>query len=346
MVNGMEDVQTVLAEYGLTAEFIEPVSPRVCKVYTNYGIFALKQLDVKRSRLFTDQMLALEEKGFRSFVPIYRTNSGEFFSGGMQARNAYYYLMPWLQYDQAEERDQKHEYLFKETARLHERTVQEIKISSEDIRRHYENTKKKWEKEKLSYEQFVDQAEKEWYLSPFELQAVTCFSETISAVNFAIDRLGDWYEAMKEKSDYRIVMNHGSLSIHHFLYNDAGSGFFTNFEKASVGPPQNDLIGFYARTFRSYPKSCPECLDWFYTYHKAFPLYESENSLFLSYMAYPAALYKVLNRYQTNQRLHEKEECAHLLKAYWQMKNTEPFVMKVHQIEQEKKFQTENGSAS
>ncbi len=44
MVNGMEAVQSVLQEYGLAAEYIEPVSPHVWKVYSNYGIFALKQL--------------------------------------------------------------------------------------------------------------------------------------------------------------------------------------------------------------------------------------------------------------------------------------------------------------
>lgn len=344
-MNGMEDVQSVLQEYGLTTQFIEPVSSRVWKVYSDYGVFALKKMKSVRGKHFTDQMVAIEEKGFHSFVPIYRTNGGEFFSGGVQTGDSYY-LMPWLQFDQEEERDQKHAYLFRETARLHERTAQEIKVRREDIERHYEQTRKKWENEKVIYEQFVDRAEKEWYLSPFELQAVTYYSETISAVNFALERIKDWYEAAKEKGSSRVVITHGSLSIHHFLYNDAGTGYFTNFERASVGPPHNDLLGFYTRMFSGFPKACPECVDWFYAYTKAFPLHEAEISLFLSYMAYPAAVYKVLNRYQTGKRRREKDECTHLLKAYWQMKNIEPFVMKIHQIEQEKKFQAENESTS
>lgn len=86
-------------------------------------------------------MVAIEEKGFRSFVPVYRTNSGEFFSEGIQSGDSYY-LMPWLQFDQEEERDQKHAYLFRETARLHERTAQEIKIRRDDIERYYGQTKK------------------------------------------------------------------------------------------------------------------------------------------------------------------------------------------------------------
>ncbi len=35
---------------------------------------------------------------------------------------------------------------------------------------------------------------------PFELQAVTYFSETISAVNFALERLEDWYESAKKRA--------------------------------------------------------------------------------------------------------------------------------------------------
>lgn len=115
---------------------------------------------------------------------------------------------------------------------------------------------------------------------PFELQAVTYFSETISAVNFALERLEDWYESAKEKGISRVVMNHGDLSIHHFLYNDAGTGYFTNFERASAGPPQNDLLGFYTKMFRGFPKACPECVEWFYAYTKSFPLREAEVSLF------------------------------------------------------------------
>lgn len=344
-MNEMEDTQSVLQEYGLTAQFIEPVSPLVWKVYTDYGVFALKKLKEDRGKHFTDHMVAIEEKGFRSFVPVYRTNSGKFFSAGIQYGDTYY-LMPWLQFDQEEERDQKHAYLFRETARLHERTAQELKVRRDEIERYYGQTKKKWEQDKIFYEQFVDRAEKEWYLSPFELQAITYFSETISAVNFALERLEDWYESAKEKDVSRVVMNHGSLSIHHFLYNDAGTGYFTNFERASVGPPQNDLLGFYTKMFRGFPKACPECVEWFYGYTKSFPLREAEVSLFLSYMAYPASMYKVLNGYQTGKRQHEKEECTQLLKAYWQMKNIEPFVMKIHQIEQEKKFQAENESTS
>lgn len=337
----MDDIRSILNEYGLRFEYSEAVSEKVYKVHTNYGPFALKKLSSNRNSRFTDQMIFLEKQGYRSFVPVYKTHSGEFLAG----RDHFYYLMPWLHNDKKEERDDKHEHLFKETALMHRRTMKEIKINRDDVKKHYEATKKKWEDDKLAYEKFVDRAEREWYLSPFLLQAVTYFSETIAATDFASERLDDWHEAIKEKETTRLTLTHGQISAHHFLFNDVGNGYFTNFEKAEIAPPINDLLLFYTRTFKTYPKTCKECIDWYYTYHQNSPLLDEEVNLLLSYLAYPFALFKVINRYQSELKKHEKTECVELLKAYWQMKNTEPFVTQIHENEENRKRQEESSSS-
>ncbi|MGG3573795.1 spore coat protein YsxE [Bacillus gobiensis] len=337
----MDEIRSILNEYGLQLEYAESVSDKVYKVYTNHGAFALKQLSANRNSRFTDQMIQLEKLGYRSFVPVYRTHSGQFLAG----QDSFYYLMPWLHNDKKEERDQKHVHLFKETALMHKRTMKEIKINRTDVEKHYEDTKKKWEEQKLVYEKFVDRAEREWYLSPFELQAVTYFSETIQATDFASERLEKWYEAIKEKETTRLALTHGQISVHHFLYNDVGNGYFTNFEKAEFAPPINDLLLFYTRTFKTYPKTCSECADWYYTYHRNSPLLDEEVNLLLSYMAYPHYLFKVINRYQSEQNQNEKMECTELIKSYWQMKNTEPFVTQIHENEENRKRQEESSSS-
>ena len=106
---------------------------------------------------------------------------------------------------------------------------------------------------KQKYEAFIMKAENEWYMSPFQLQAAMYFKETISAADFALARLEDWHEAMREKESARMVLNHGHLSVRHFLYNDTGTGYFTNFEKAGHAPPANDLIVFLLECLRRTP---------------------------------------------------------------------------------------------
>ncbi|MEC1262911.1 spore coat protein YsxE [Bacillus swezeyi] len=339
----MEDIQSVLNEYGLRAEYIEPVSSKVWKVYTDHGVFALKKLEASRNARFTEQMIMLEEKGYRHFVPVYRNRGGEFLTG---AGAEVCYLMPWLALEREEERDQKHEYLFKEIALLHQKTEKELGMRREDILRHYQRTKSEWEAQKRKYEEMVSRAETEWYMSPFQLQAAMYYRETISAVDFALSRLDEWQEAIKDKESSRIVLNHGQLSVRHFLYNDMGTGYFTNFEKTGYAPPANDLIVFYTRMFKTNPVMCTDCVNWFYTYHNVYPLQEEEIRLFLSYMAYPGAVFSVLDRYQTEKRIGEQEACTRLLKAYWQMKNAEPLVMNILETEENRKLQEETESPS
>ncbi|MGE6629061.1 spore coat protein YsxE [Bacillus sp. NPDC077027] len=340
----MDEIQSVLYEYGLEAEYIESVSPAVLRVYTKQGVFALKQIKANRNIQFTDQMLELESKGYRLFVPIYRTRNGSFFSSGSEGRFVYY-LMPWLANEKREEQDDKHEYMFQEIARLHQRTEVMTDITEHEIEAHYTQIKDKWEAEKEMYEQLIERAEHAWYMSPFELAAAMYFSETMSASGFALERLEDWHEEMKEKDTTRVVLNHGQLSIHHFLYNDVGTGHFTNFERSRVASPIYDLLTFYFRTFKTYPTTCPECTSWFYTYQKGNPLREEEIHLFLSYLAYPQGVFDVVKAYEAGNQ-DEMESCRQLLKAYWQMKNSEPTVMKVHEVEQARRLEEEQSASS
>ncbi|MDA7027594.1 spore coat protein YsxE [Bacillus sp. CLL-7-23] len=339
----MEDIQSILSWYGLTAEYIEDVSQKVRKVYTNHGIFALKALETSRNSRFTEQMIELEKKGYRHFVPIYRNREGDFLT---EASTGFFYLMPWLALEKEVERDQKHEYLFKEIAYLHQKTEKKVEIRKEDTLQHYEQTRRKWEAEKLKYEEFVTAAEKEWYMSPFQLQAVMYYQETISACDFALDRLKDWQEVIKDQTSSRIVLNHGRLSVRHFLYNDTGNGYLTNFEKAGYAPPHHDLIVFYSRLFNMNPVMCRECVNWFYTYHQAYPLREEEISLLLSYLAYPGSMFTRLRYYHAEQSIREREGCVRLLKAYWKMKNAEPLVTNIYESEQNRKLQEETESPS
>ncbi|MCA0925333.1 spore coat protein YsxE [Bacillus sp. FSL R5-0820] len=340
----MDEIQSVLYEYGLEAEYIEPVSPAVVRVYTKQGVFALKRVKPHRQMQFTEQMLELESKGYRSFVPIYRTKSGSFFSNQRESQYTYY-LMPWLTNEKREEQDDKHEYLFQEIARLHKRTEVMMDITEQEIEAHYTQMKSKWETEKDMYERFIERAEQTWYMSPFELAAAMYFSEAMSASEFALERLEDWHEEMKDQETTRIVLNHGQLSIHHFLYNDVGTGHFTNFERSKKAAPIYDLLTFYYRTFKTYPTPCPECTSLFYTYQKGNKLREEEIHLFLSYLAYPQGLFDTVKAYEAGGQ-DEMESCQELLRAYWQMKNSEPIVMKIHEIEQARRLEEEQNASS
>ena len=166
-------------------------------------------------------MIEIEEKGYRSFVPICRTYAGDF-CGKTDGEFLLFNALASVRSGRGT--GSKHVYLLKRSRssipRLCGTSKSGLKISAAFMKQRKEIGKMI----SLSMNNSPT-GRKKWYLSPFELQAVTYLTETVSAVNFALERLEEWFEAAKDHDKTRAVINHGSLSSRHFLYNDAGSGF-------------------------------------------------------------------------------------------------------------------------
>ncbi|MFC0270182.1 spore coat protein YsxE [Metabacillus herbersteinensis] len=333
----VDETSVILEQYDLTPEYVETLSNKVKKVYTSSGPYVLKKLSKKRNTRFTELINSVDEKGYVGYVPIFQNKNRELFTPHY---NDLYYLMPWLPNEPEGEKDERHQYLFREVAELHRRTVREVKLTGQEATIHYDAIVKGWEEGKEFFEKYVDECEKQLYLAPFELQTLTYYIEASRAAEFSRKKLDEWSERMKEKEATRLVVNHGRLSAHHFLYDEQGTGFFTNFEQARLSSPIDDMLIFFKKTLRGYPKQCNDCVNWFYTYQKSFPFSEEEMLLFLSYLSYPDRIVRVLkNNAGKDRTLGELNRNQELLKAYWQFKNVEYFVMKVSEIEEKKKLE-------
>ncbi|MRX74167.1 spore coat protein YsxE [Bacillus lacus] len=332
------EVQNILAHYDIGVDYIEHITPSLVKVYSSQGNFALKKLKQGRNPHFTGMLQELSERGYSNYVSVYPNRQGGAVTPYQQNL---YYLMPWFSSGEETERDEKHQYLFKEAALLHRKTMREIDITEEMVTSHYQALKGKWEKNKADYEAYVEECEKKWYLSPFELQAITSYIEVSRATDFALDKLSEWHESAKTKEKARVSLIHGKLSVHHYLYDDQGTGYFTNLENVHEASPVNELLIFFERACNTYPIRCEECIDWFYTHQKTLPFTEDEMNLFLSYLSYPDRLYKTLRKYKKHnrnaQRKNELKENTKLMKHYWQFKNIEYTVMRLTDIEEKKK---------
>ncbi|QGQ47423.1 spore coat protein YsxE [Metabacillus sediminilitoris] len=338
----VDKMKPLLSQYDIQPEYIEEISQKTIKVYANTGTYVLKKLTNKGNPSFIDTLSTLSQQKYSSYVPIVKNRNQQFIS---YHNGEYYYLMPWLVNETEDELDARHQYLFKEIAKMHSRTEKEIKLNGQEAKLHYETLSKRWDETKLFYESFVDQCEQRLYLSPFELQAVTYFIEVSRAIDFSRKNLEEWSEKMEEKEKTRIVLNHGKISAHHFLYDENGSGRLTNFEQAKYGAPIDDFLLFLNRTAKTFPTQCDDCINWFYTYQKIYPYTEAEMQLFLSYLAYPDKICRVIKSYvRKGKNQSEQESNKQLVKAYWHFKNIEYFVMKIHEIEEKKKLQAETAS--
>ncbi|MBS4199829.1 spore coat protein YsxE [Bacillus sp. FJAT-49732] len=331
-----EDISSLIYNYGLSLNFVEKQG-RVYKVYTNKGEYALKQMEANKGLDFLRYVQQLYQRGYNRIVPIYPTLDGRY---AILEGNSLFYLMPWLENKEREGRLQKHKELFRELARLHTLSVREVSVTKEMREEHYEQTTSRWENEQEALADFVERSEKTVYMSPFQLLFCTFYTEINGAERFALNKLKEWQEATNEETKARSVIIHGKLSNEHFLYNENGIGYFTNFEQAQIASPIHDLLPFLDRTLSTHPKRFDESLEWLDTYFRHFPFKKEEMLLFLSYLAHPGAIFRVVERYfSTGKEKNEMKLVNQLQHQYWRMKNTEYVVVKLEEKERMKNEQ-------
>ncbi|MFB6467964.1 spore coat protein YsxE [Cytobacillus sp. Hz8] len=341
----LQKATAIVKPYGIKPYFAEDFG-RILRIYADAGSFALKKVPPNMGTDFIRHIQFLYQKGYNRVVPIYPTNDGRY---AVLYQNELYYLMPWLPNEEKEERKEKQHQLFRELARLHTLSVSEVQISKEERTIHYETTLNQWEKDQEFIEGFIETCESKIYMSPFELLFCLYFHDINQAIKFSINQLKEWYEKTKDQEKARRVLAHGKISTEHFLYDERGYGYFINFENAKLASPNHDLLPFIARVLDGYPKQSDECVDWFYNYMKYFPLKEEELLLFLAYFAYPSPILQVAERYhKSSKSINERKVVQQLQKKYWLLKNTEYVVMKITEIENQKKIQqaSNNGAQS
>ncbi|MBS4194845.1 spore coat protein YsxE [Lederbergia citri] len=328
-----EDISRLIYNYGLSLNYAEKHG-RVYKIYTDKGEFAFKQMEANKGLDFLRYVQHLYQRGYNRIVPIYPAFDGRY---AILEGNSLFYLMPWLENKEREGRFQKNKELFRELARIHTLSVREESVTKEMREEHYEQTTARWENEQEVLEAFVERSERTVYMSPFQLLFCTIYREINGAERFALNKLKEWQEATSEETKTRSVIIHGKLSNEHFLYDENGTGYFTNFEEAQMASPIHDLLPFLDRTLSTHPKKFDEGLEWLDTYFRHFPFKKEEMLLFLSYLAHPGAIFRVAERYfSTGKEKNEMKFVNQLQHQYWRMKNTEYVVVKLEEKERMK----------
>lgn len=329
----LQQMAPVLQNFSIKPNYIENFG-KVYRVYADQGVFALKKISPQQGTDFIRHIQYLYQKGYNRIVPIYPAIDGRY---AVIYQNDLYYLMPWLPNEIKEDRSERHQQMFRELARLHTLSVRDVKVNKEEKEQIYENTLLEWEQHKEFLEGFLEECENKWYMSPFELLFCLYYRDISQSLQFAKEKFESWYEKTKEVEKARVILTHGKVSTEHFIYDDRGYGYFSNFEKSRYGPPMHDLLPFLERTLRTYPKKYDECVDWIYTYFKFFPLKEEELLLLLSYFSHPGSIIAVAEDYYKNPRKHERKSVEKLQREYWLLKNKEYVVMRINEIEQQKK---------
>ena len=335
---GDPDTNEVLKHYALYVQYIEDFG-RVKKIYSDRGTFALKAISPQVGIDFIRNIQMLYYRGYNRIVPIFQTVDQRY---AVLQNGRLFYLMPWLSNQEAGERDEKHKQMFRELARMHTLSVKEMEVDPEERETHYERTLEEWNNQKEFLEEYVTNCEKKWYMSPFEMSACTFFTDISQAVQYSTKKLESWYEKTKDTDKVRTVLTHGKVSLKHYVYDERGYGYFINFENSNTAPPHFDLLPFLVRSAKTYPVHCDDCVDWLYNYIRYFPLKEEELLLIQSYLAYPGPALEAVKNYSEGKGPRtELEQVTQIQRQFWLLKNIEYMVMKIEEIEKQKKAAAE-----
>lgn len=328
--NRLLQLTPILKHYQIEPYFVEDFG-KIYKVYSNKGTFALKKMKASSGTDFIRHVHFLYQKGYNRIVPIYPTVDGRY---GVLHEKYLYYLMPWLPNEVKENRSERHQQLFRELARLHTLSAKEITVKKEERTEHYEKNIRQFEKNQEFLSGFIEQCENKAYMSPFELLYCLYFNDINQALRFSKGKFEEWYENTKDQEKARMVITHGKISTEHFLYDEKGYGYFSNFEDAGFGSPIHDLLPYLSRACKTNPKRNDECVSWIYHYLKHFPFKTDEKLLFYSYLAYPLPIIQVIEKYyHKNRSRTEMYFVQQMQRQYWYLKNTEYIVMKMTEIE-------------
>ncbi|WP_409299165.1 spore coat protein YsxE [Peribacillus sp. SCS-26] len=338
-----KELEEILNHYQLKLYYNEHIG-KIHKVYTNNGVFALKSISPKIGTEFIQNIQRVYQKGYNRIVPIYQAQDGRY---GVLYKSRLYYLMPWLPNESATERNEKHKKMFRELARLHSLSVKEIEVKKDEREEHYETTLDEWKKNKEFAAEFLSSCERKTYMSPFELMYCLYYFDVSQSLEFSIKKFEEWFKITKDLEKARTVITHGKLTSRHFVYDDRGFGHFINLENSRISPPHADLLPFIVRSSRTYPVVNSDCVDWLYTYFKYFSFRDGEMELFMAYLAHPVQFVQSVKLFQ--ERKGNRPELRYLQNMqaeYWQLKNTEYVVMRIEEIEQQKKAAAEQQANS
>ncbi|RID82127.1 spore coat protein YsxE [Peribacillus asahii] len=332
--NSHAETIAVLQQYALHIQYIEDFG-RVKKIYSDRGVFALKSISPHVGIDFIRNVQTLYQRGYNRIVPIYQSKDGRY---AVLHHNKLYYLMPWLESLESGERDVRHKQMFRELARMHSLSIKEIEVDKEDREAHYERTLQAWEAQQEFLDEWIVSCEKKWYMSPTEMMFCVYYNDISQALKYSIRKFKEWFEQTKEEEKVRTVVTHGKVSLKHFVSDNRGYGYFINFENSRVAPPHFDILPFLVRSMKTFPIQCNDCVDWLYNYIRYFPLKEDEMLLMQSYLAYPgSALDAVKNYVERKGNKTELDSVKELQRQYWFLKNVEYVVMKIEEIENQKK---------
>ena len=127
-------------------------------------------------------------------------------------------------------------------SKLHNNTSYNKEVTEDKFKEIYDNIKSNLDYNEFMYNNFVNDIEKERFLSPSHYLFIRNSSKIFNEIKFAKEKLNNWYDKVKEKKEYRVSIVHNNLRLNHYIKED---DTLISWDKSSVDTPILDIYNLY-----------------------------------------------------------------------------------------------------
>lgn len=290
----MEILKKVLNSYAIYPLAIEEVTERLFRVSDGQREYALKK------SLLTKESLADWENVYHiafsqnvaAILPVYLTKNGNLY---MEMNQTIFYLTPWVETPDTEQYSQLIGNLYKNMGTVHAKTKQTQTISTERLIREFTTYKAFCEHTMNELFAFVEQFERNRFMSPFELLICTHYRDLEFALKEITKRIDQLIDEQEEEITWNVSLCHGHLRFSHTL-----GSHVINWENAYYENAVMDLAAFFKQEVSYYDRPVDALMEKFSTYNHENKLNQNELHLLIIHLLNPTNYLKIVQQYDGN----------------------------------------------
>ncbi|GAB3797168.1 hypothetical protein [Virgibacillus kimchii] len=260
----MEIVQKVLAAYNIYPLHIEQITENVYKVSDGNRDYALKRSILNNeheARIWKHVYEQAYHQNLNSVLPVYLTAKGELYA--IQNQHIYY-LSPWLEEAVVQKDKKTIEQFYRTIAYIHARTRQVQTAETSEFLPGFREYRSYCDHVQQSLLGFVEQFEKNRFMSPFELSVCTHFRDVEYSLMEMKRRIEQLMEIEEDTIPWSISLCHCNLEFSHML--KTRQLHLINWENVRYDNPTRDLVSFYKNEMKNYYAPTDEAIDLFKNY--------------------------------------------------------------------------------
>ncbi len=134
---------------------------------------------------------------------------------------------------------------------LHDKTSYYKEVTNDKYKELYDSIYSNIISVQKYYDDLFELYLNESYNSPSHYLLLRNYSTIYGAINYSLDKLGSWYNLVKDKREQRVCLVHNNLKLEHYLKNN--KDYLVSFDNYLFDSPVLDLYRFYLNEWEDVP---------------------------------------------------------------------------------------------